>query len=167
MTQKMPSSWMRMGVSDIDHETYKKKFTNEEWNKKKEYFINRYAGDKEFKQIIDRGRYMAIYQRMKYECDKEYAEKKKATALKYNKENPEKHNEAAKKYQKNNADKVSEYRKNYYINILKPRRQKEQQERKTEKEKKLLEEKEKINKEKQLLRASIKLQIQKDLNLQS
>lgn len=143
----MPSSWMRMGVSDMDHETYKKKFTPEEWNKKKEYFIGRYAGDKEFKQIIDRGRYMAIYQRMKYECDKEYAERKKATALKYNKENPEKHNDASKKYQKNNSEKVNEYRRNYYKDVIKPKREAEKLKKKEEADHIIYMEKQKLREE--------------------
>jgi hypothetical protein len=94
----------------------------EYWAAKKISFAIRYENCPIFKDKVDRGRYLQIYQKLKYEYDEEFKAKKIANAKKYNEENKEKQAEAHKKYKKNNADKINEQRRIHYHNVIKPRR---------------------------------------------
>lgn len=94
----------------------------EYWAAKKISFAIRYENCPIFKDKVDRGRYLQIYQKLKYEYDEEFKAKKIAAAKKYNEENKEKRAEDQKIYKKVNADKVNEKRREYYHNVIKPKR---------------------------------------------
>lgn len=97
------------------------------WAAKKISFAIRYENSPEFRDKVDRGRYLQLYQRLKYEYDQEFKAKKIATALQFNKDNKEKHAEACKKYKEKNNDKLAEYRRNYYQTVIKPKKLAEKQ----------------------------------------